>query len=136
LTVCRAVRILKYMLNQTLALDRVFQALADPTRRAIVERLVLGAASVSELARPLPMSLAAVVQHVQLLEASGLVRTEKIGRVRTCRIDPATLDLAERWIGQRRRAWEGHFDRLGALLTEQARRTTDSPEPRKKGETS
>ena len=133
---CRAVRILKYMLNQTLALDRVFQALADPTRRAIVERLVLGAASVSELARPLPMSLAAVVQHVQLLEASGLVRTEKIGRVRTCRIDPATLDLAERWIGQRRRAWEGHFDRLGALLTEQARRTTDSPEPRKKGETS
>jgi DNA-binding transcriptional ArsR family regulator len=124
------------MLNQTLALDRVFQALADPTRRAIVERLVLGAASVSELARPLPMSLAAVVQHVQLLEASGLVRTEKIGRVRTCRIDPATLDLAERWIGQRRRAWEGHFDRLGALLTEQARRTTDSPEPRKKGETS
>ena len=79
------------MLNQSAPLDRVFQALADPSRRQMVERLTSGPASVSELARPLEMSLAAVVQHVQVLEASGLVRSEKVGRVRTCTIEPDTL---------------------------------------------
>ena len=91
--------ILKHVLNN---LDTVYQALSDPTRRAIVERLTLGSASVSELARPLPMSLPAVVQHLAVLQASGLVRSEKIGRVRTCRIEPKALGKAEDWIAQRR----------------------------------
>ncbi|MDW5593850.1 metalloregulator ArsR/SmtB family transcription factor [Conexibacter stalactiti] len=101
-------------------LDRVFAALADPTRRGIVERLAQGPASVSELAAPLPMSLAAVVQHVQVLEASGLVRSRKAGRVRTCRIEPAALAPVEQWIAERRSGWERHFDRLGEMLDEDA----------------
>lgn len=106
------------MLNQS-ALDRVFQALADPTRRTIVERLSRGPASVSELAEPLEMSLPAVLQHLQLLEASGLVDSEKTGRVRTCRINRKTMQAAEQWIARRRAAWERRFDRLGAYLAEQ-----------------
>jgi DNA-binding transcriptional ArsR family regulator len=110
------------------ALDRVFQALADPTRRAIVDRLSRGDASVSELAQPLTMSLAAVVQHVQLLEASGLVRTRKTGRVRHCHLDRDVLSLAETWLSQRRTLWEGNLDRLGEVLArqkaERARATT------------
>ena len=108
------------MLNQSTTLDRMFQALADPSRRVMVERLTRGPASVSELARPLAMSLPAVVQHLQVLEASGLVRSEKIGRVRTCRIEPAALKSAERWIADRRATWEHHLDRLGEYLAEQA----------------
>ena len=99
--------------------DRVFHALADPSRRVILERLSRGPASVSQLARPLPMSLPAVVQHLQVLEASGLVRSEKAGRVRTCRIEPAALRTAEAWIVERQRAWERRLDRLGDLLAEQ-----------------
>jgi DNA-binding transcriptional ArsR family regulator len=117
------------MLNQCAPLDRVFQALADPTRRAMVERLSRGPASVSELAKPLPMSLPAVVQHLQVLEASGLVRTEKIGRVRTCRIEPAALRPAEQWLAQRRAIWERRLDRLGDYLAEQ-----DDQEKKSKGE--
>ncbi len=104
------------MLNQSPALDRVFHALADPSRRVMVERLTRGPASVSELAKPLAMSLAAVVQHLQVLEASGLVRSEKVGRVRTCQIHPPTLRTAEQWINERRTAWERRLDRLGDLL--------------------
>ena len=104
------------MLNATGTLDRMFQALADPSRRAMVERLSRGPASVSELARPLAMSLPAVVQHLQVLEASGLVRSEKTGRVRTCRIEPAVLRLAENWISRQRTAWELNLDRLGDFL--------------------
>ena len=105
------------MLNYaTAALDRVFQALADPTRRQIVERLSRGPASVSELARPLPMSLPAVVQHLQILEASGLVSSTKRGRVRTCRIEPEALSIAEQWIAARRAGWERRLDRLGEFL--------------------
>ncbi|MDC0720420.1 ArsR/SmtB family transcription factor [Nannocystis bainbridge] len=100
------------------AVDRVFHALADPTRRALVERLGRGPASVKELAAPLPMSLAAVVQHVQVLEQSGVIRTEKIGRVRSCRLDPTGLDVAGRWIAERRALWERRLDRLGDLLAE------------------
>jgi DNA-binding transcriptional ArsR family regulator len=99
-------------------LDPVFHALADPSRRMMVERLSRGPASVSELARPLAMSLPAVIQHLQVLEASGLVRSEKAGRVRTCSIEPAALGTAERWIGARRRAWERRLDRLGDYLAE------------------
>jgi DNA-binding transcriptional ArsR family regulator len=97
----------------------VFHALGDPTRRAIVERLSnKGPASVSSLAGPLLITLAAVVQHLQVLEKSGLVRTEKLGRVRTCRIEPAGLSVVEQWINDRRSLWETRFDRLGELLAE------------------
>ena len=99
-------------------LDRVFHALGDPTRRAIVEKLSEGPISVSRLAEPLDITLAAVVQHLQVLEESGLVQTEKIGRVRTCRIEPAGLSAAEQWIGDRRSRWERRLDRLGDLLAE------------------
>jgi DNA-binding transcriptional ArsR family regulator len=98
--------------------DRVFHALADPNRRVIVERLSLGPATVSELAQPLPMSLSAVVQHLQVLQRSGLVRSEKVGRVRTCRIEPAALRPVEEWIGARRSSWERRLDRLGEYLAE------------------
>jgi DNA-binding transcriptional ArsR family regulator len=97
-------------------LDSTYQALADPTRRAIVERLTRGPASVSELARPLPMSLPAVVQHLAVLQASGLVRSEKVGRVRTCRIEARALGTAEQWIAERRAEWESRLDRLGDYL--------------------
>jgi DNA-binding transcriptional ArsR family regulator len=103
------------MLNQ---LDRTFQALGDPTRRALVERLTVGPASVSALAAPLPMSLPAVMLHLKVLEESGLVVSEKKGRVRTCRVDPMMLSQAERWIGERRLMWERNLDRLGAFLDE------------------
>lgn len=105
------------MLNQRLNL--MFQALADPSRREMVDRLSRGPASVSELAKPLTMSLPAVVQHLQVLEASGLVRSEKVGRVRTCHIDWTALQTAEDWIMDRRRNWEQRLDRLGDFLAEQ-----------------
>ena len=98
--------------------DLLFQALADPSRRAMVDRLTRGPASVSELARPLAMSLPAVVQHLHVLEASGLVRSQKLGRVRTCAIEPVALRAAEGWISQRRTAWERNLDRLGEYLAE------------------
>lgn len=104
------------MLNYQGPLDLTFQALADPARRAIVERLTLGPASVSDLARPLPMSLPAVMLHLKVLEESGLVKSEKAGRVRTCRIDPLILSQAERWIAERRQMWERNLDRLGVFL--------------------
>ena len=112
------------MLNQQVALDLVFQALADPVRRGMVERLVRGPASVSELAKPLTMSLSAVLQHLQVLEASGLVRSEKAGRVRTCRIEPAPLRKAEKWIVARRANWERRLDRLGDYLA----KASDNPQ--------
>ena len=103
------------MLNESL-LDHAFAALADPARRAMLARLSRGPASVSELAKPFAMSLPAVVQHLQVLEASGLVRTEKMGRVRTCHIEPKALRTAEQWIAERRTMWEQRLDRLGAFL--------------------
>lgn len=107
--------ILKQML-QSHALDGIFHALADPTRRAIVERLVAGPASVSELAEPFVVSLSAIGQHVHLLETSGLVRTKKAGRVRTVELAPESLATVERWFSGHRERWERRFDRLGALL--------------------
>jgi DNA-binding transcriptional ArsR family regulator len=106
------------MLNQHASLDRMFQALGDPSRRAIVERLSRGPASVSELARPLDMSMPAVLQHLQMLEASGLVCSQKAGRVRTCRIEPEALSLAEQWLHARRNDWERRLDRLEDYLDE------------------
>ena len=106
------------MLNYQAPLDRLFHALADPTRRAMVERLSRGPASVSQLAQPLPISLPAVMQHLQILEASGLVKSIKAGRVRTCHIEPAALMSVEQWITERRQGWERRFDRLGEILGE------------------
>ena len=106
------------MPNHDVPLDRVFQALADPTRRTILERLTAGPASVSELADPLPMSMPAVIQHLQVLEQAGLIQTEKVGRVRTCRIEPPALRAAETWIAARRTTWERRLDRLGAVLAD------------------
>jgi len=101
------------MLNPRTNIDRVFHALGDPTRRAIVERLSAGPVSVSKLAKPLDITLAAVVQHLQVLEKSGLVHTQKVGRVRTCRMEPRGLTVVERWISDRRSLWERRLDRLG-----------------------
>jgi DNA-binding transcriptional ArsR family regulator len=106
------------MLSQSARVHRVFHALGDPTRRAIVEKLSNGPASVSSLAGPLEITVAAVVQHLQILEDSGLVRTQKVGRVRTCRMEPAGFSVAERWIANRRSLWERRVDRLGDLLAE------------------
>jgi|ERR1700722_14128823 len=114
------------MLDHQPRLDRVFHALADPSRRAIIERLVAGEAPVSELAKPLAMSLAAVVQHIQVLEQSGLIVTTKSGRVRTCRIEPKSLRDAEAWIVHRRTLWEQRLDRLGELLAEQTTNEKDT----------
>jgi DNA-binding transcriptional ArsR family regulator len=116
------------------ALDRVFQALADPTRRVMVERLSRGPASVTELAEPFEMSLPSIVQHLQVLEASGLIRSEKLGRVRTCQIGAAALGSAERWISERRATWERRLDRLGDYLNEtdperRGKKTTNRRKP-------
>jgi DNA-binding transcriptional ArsR family regulator len=109
------------MLDQAVDLDRTFQALADPSRRTMIDRLTLGPASVSELAGPLEMTLAAVVQHVQVLEGSGVVATEKVGRVRMCRIRPEAMLEAERWMAEHRKSWEKRLDRLDDVLRGQAR---------------
>jgi DNA-binding transcriptional ArsR family regulator len=109
--------ILKQMLNYQ-EMDRAYQALGDRTRRALVERLVQGPASVSALAKGQPMSLPAVMLHLKVLEESGLVKSQKLGRVRTCEIVPQMLSEAERWLSERRQAWELSLDRLGAYLGE------------------
>src|SRR5215203_1496733 len=113
------------MLNQSPSLDLVFHALSDPARRLMVERLTRGPASVSELAQPLDMTLSAVVQHLAVLESSGLVRSEKVGRVRTCRMEPVGLRTAESWITERRAIWENRFDRLAELLTDESNDARD-----------
>jgi len=106
------------MNKRTFDIDRIFQALGDPTRRAMVEKLSQGPVSVSRLAEPFGITLAAVVQHLQVLEECGLVQTEKLGRVRTCSIDPAGLSAAAQWLADRRSLWERRLDRLGDLLAE------------------
>lgn len=114
------------MLNYQPPLDGMFHALSDPTRRAMLERLSRGPASVKELAEPLQMSLPAVIQHLQVLEASGLMSSEKTGRVRTCRIENKALETAEGWITERRQTWERRLDRLGQYLAAH----TEEPEPK------
>lgn len=104
-------------------LDRTFHALADPSRRAIVAQLSEGPASVSALAAPLSMSLPAVVQHLEVLQKSGIVNSEKVGRVRTCRLEAAPMREVEQWIGRHRQVWEGRFDRLGDVLKSNYGRT-------------
>ena len=105
--------------NRKTNVDRVFHALGDPTRRAILERVSSGPVSVSSLAKPLRITLAATVQHVQVLEKSGLLLSSKVGRVRTCRMEPKGLSVLEQWISERRSLWERRFDRLGELLAEE-----------------
>lgn len=107
------------MQTQSAPLDLMFQALADPARRGMIARLCRGPASVSELAQPLTMSLPAVMQHLQVLETSGLVTSKKVGRVRTCRLEPKTLGTAEQWLTERRASWERRLDRLGDFLAQQ-----------------
>ena len=104
------------MLKSTVNVDSLLHALADPTRRSIVERLGRAPASVTTLAAPLPMSLPAVVQHLRILERSGLIASEKVGRVRTCRLEPEALDVLEQWVTERRHTWERRLDRLGDAL--------------------
>ena len=111
----------------------MFHALADPTRRAMVERLGSGPASVSELAAPFPMTLAAIGQHVQLLEESGLVRTSKVGRVRNVELQRETLAGAEQWFAAHRARWETRFDRLGALLVEDDEPKRSKPSIKRNG---
>jgi DNA-binding transcriptional ArsR family regulator len=106
------------VLDHDARLDLAFQALADPTRRAMLDRLTAGPRSASDLAVGFTITLAAVLQHLRVLEASGLVHTKKEGRVRMCSVDPAALRSVEDWIAARRTAWERRLDRLGALLTD------------------
>ena len=106
------------MRHRKASADRVFHALGDPTRRALVEALSRGPVSVSQLAAPLAITLAAVIQHIQVLQESGLVRTVKSGRVRMCEIEPAGLAAVEDWVRERRASWERRFDRLGDVLDE------------------
>ena len=113
------------MLNYQL--DRTFAALADPARRTIVERLASGPATVSELAKPLPMSLPAVMLHLKVLEESGMVRSEKIGRVRTFQVEPAGLRRTEDWFRRRRTTAETRLDRLGEHLADQAEPPKENP---------
>src|SRR5437763_6385086 len=112
-------------------IDVVFHALSDANRRAMIDQLLDGPASVSELARPLEISLPAVVQHLHVLEASGVVRSHKAGRVRTCEIEPVALSAAERWIGERRAAWEARLDRLGEFLAAESDELGPSPQAKK-----
>lgn len=119
------------MVNQSApAADRVFHALADANRRAIIERLTRGPATVSELAHVLGVTVAATVQHLQVLQDSDLVSSEKVGRVRTCQIDPAGLRHAEAWLQRQRTTWERRLDRLGSVLDESAATTTRNDPPK------
>jgi DNA-binding transcriptional ArsR family regulator len=107
------------MANQQTALDHVFHALADPTRRAVIGRLLKGAAPVKHLSEPFAMGLPAFMKHLAVLETSGLIRTEKHGRVRTCHIDAERLAAAEDWLSQQRAVWQGRTDRLAAFVESQ-----------------
>jgi DNA-binding transcriptional ArsR family regulator len=125
--------ILKLMLKYQ-PVDEVFRALGDPTRRDLVERLSGGPATVSQLAQPLDMSLSAVVQHLAILESCGVVRSEKVGRTRTCRLEPVGLRVAEDWFAGRRAVWERRLNRLGDVLAqdlaaEQTEVATPDPPP-------
>ena len=119
------------MPNQSASLDRVFHALSDPTRRAIVHRLSREPASVSDLAKPFSMAMPSLLQHLQVLEASRLIHTEKVGRVRTCAMEPAALDVAHGWIAQQRAIWEGRLDRMEAyVVTLQSREKKHGKRPK------
>lgn len=113
------------MPNQAAQLDCVFKSLADPTRRAVLERLSSGPAAVSELARPFKMALPSFSQHLDVMESCGLVKSRKSGRVRTYQIAPRPLKLAERWLERQRANWEGRLDQLDAYLMKLKESSTD-----------
>lgn len=113
------IHIVRHMVNQQAALDSLFHALADPTRRAVVSRLLKGAAPVKQLSEPFEMGLPAFLKHLSVLEVSGLIRTEKQGRVRTCRVDAERLAAAEGWLSQQRAIWQGRTDRLADFVESQ-----------------
>jgi DNA-binding transcriptional ArsR family regulator len=115
------------MLNHEARLDLMFHALADPNRRIMLQRLDSGPCSVSDLARPLSMSLAGVVQHVQILEVSGLISSSKVGRTRTCRLNRTALSAVEQWIADRHEHVEHQLDRLDALLKRNINKETGEP---------
>jgi DNA-binding transcriptional ArsR family regulator len=123
---------LKHLPSGAADVEVVFHALSDASRRAMIDRLLDGPASVSELARPLAISLPAVVQHLHVLEDSGLVRSQKEGRVRTCVVEPLALGMAERWISERRALWEERLDRLGKFLAETPDESQSSTESKKR----
>ena len=122
----------KRMLSHAAA-ERAFDALGVPMRRAILEQLSRGPASVGELAAPLDITLAAVVQHIQVLEKSNLVRTEKVGRVRTCRLELSGLRVASQWLAERQQRWERRMDRLGRVLAETQPAARSRTKPRSRG---
>ncbi len=119
------------MLNQTDQLDRMFTALADGNRRAMIDRLSRGDTSVSDMAAPLGISLPAVMQHLAILEDCGLVTSRKVGRVRTCSLDTAALSQAEQWLNQRREYWNQRLDRLGEMLLETSSEKPQNRETKK-----
>jgi DNA-binding transcriptional ArsR family regulator len=100
-------------------LNGIFQALADPTRRAVIGRLGHGPASVGELAAPFEMALPSFMKHIHMLEESGLIRTSKVGRVRTCMIEPEQLAAIGGWLEEQRAIWEGRTDRLAQFVTKE-----------------
>src|SRR5262249_27510988 len=116
------------MTNQSASLDRVFHALSDPTRRAIVSRLSRGPASGSELAGPFTMAMPTLLQHLKVLQESRLIRSEKVGRVRTCEIEPAALGRAESWLAEQRAVWEGRLDRMEAYVADLHRKDQQQKE--------
>jgi DNA-binding transcriptional ArsR family regulator len=116
----------KHMLKHSHSLDRAFHALSDATRRAVLDRLTGGPASVSDLAKPFDATFASIVQHIQVLEASGLIVSEKIGRTRTCRISRDAVARVEQWLSERRQLWESRLDRLGAILEGDKTQASDS----------
>jgi DNA-binding transcriptional ArsR family regulator len=128
LTGCRLGLILKSVLKYQ-PVDDVFRALSDPTRRELVEHLSGGPATVSQLASPLDMSLSGVVQHLAILESCGIVRSEKVGRTRTCRLEPVGLRLAEDWFAGQRALWERRLDRLGEVLADDLAAEQTAPSP-------
>lgn len=104
------------MANYLVELDSVFHALADPTRRAVIERLGNGPATVSELAEPFGMALPSFMKHVSVLERTGLIRSSKLGRIRTCVLQRQNLAAAERWFDEQRALWAGRYENLDKLL--------------------
>lgn len=110
----------RHMVNQQSSLDTVFHALADPTRRAVIGRLLRGATPVKTLSEPFAMGLPAFMKHLSVLETSGLIRSEKRGRVRTCHIDAERLAVAEGWLSEQRAVWQGRAERLAAFVESQS----------------
>jgi DNA-binding transcriptional ArsR family regulator len=110
------------MSKSQIKIDQVFHALGDPTRRAILEKLSAAPTSVTNLADPLNVTPTAVIQHLQILEQSGLVHTEKLGRVRTCRLETTGIDVAQKWLTARRTIWDRRLEKLATFLADEQKK--------------